>query len=1183
MPSPTEPRTQCWIDRGGTFTDCILWDPKAGTLRATKVLSSDTAPLEGIRLLLGLSPQDPIPPCEIRMGTTLATNALLERKGSPCALVISRGFGDLLHIGDQTRPELFSLDIVKPTPLPVATVEVDGRRAASGQVLTPLDEDTVLRTLRGLADDGLSSLAVTLMHAYLDGSTERRVAALAREAGFSHVSLSHEISGELGLLGRADTTAADAYLTPMIHAYVQGLLGELPGSDLRIMQSNGGLLSAAQFRGTDAVLSGPAAGAVAAASVARDLNLPEIIAFDMGGTSTDVSRFDGEFGRAFEATVAGVRIRAPMIAIHTVAAGGGSVCKIDGLRMVVGPQSAGADPGPLCYGRDHARELTLTDVALVLGRVIPEAFPFKLDVERAERGLDGVAQQLAARGTTWSRQDVAEGFFAIAVENMAAALREVSVARGYDVRTHAMVVFGGAGGQYACRVARRLGVKRLVFHPYAGALSAFGMAVAPVAWHGQRDAGRIALDDDSVRRWRDEVAILRNEGRAALDQEMKVGAECDVRSEVALRYHGTETALGVPISTSAAMRADFERRHLREFGCLRPEHPIEGATVRVSVEVRSAPFELPEVFGAVDTPAQTRPVWLDGALRQVPVYERDTLVVGHELRGPAMVVDSMGTVVLEDGYVAVRDHRGYLDVTDQRPHRQETSVDTAADPVLLEVFRNLFMSIAEQMGAVLRRTALSTNIRDRLDFSCAVFDREGALIANAPHIPVHLGAMGESVKSVLRSHPHPEPGDVMVTNDPADGGSHLPDLTVVTPVHDRAGEVQFFVASRGHHADIGGTTPGSMPPFSKRLEEEGIVFRNEKAVQGTRLDEDKVRALLEGGAWPARNPDENLADLQAQIAANEKGVQLLGDMVDRYGLEVVHAYMGHVQDNAAELVAEAIGDLGDGERRFEDTLDDGTRLAVRISVEGRRMKIDFTGTAPAQDNNLNAPKAVTMAAVLYVVRTLVGRPIPLNSGCLRPVDVHIPDNCLLSPEPFRAVAAGNVETSQRIVDVLLGALGLAAASQGTMNNVSFGTNDFGYYETVGGGAGATPRADGASAVHTHMTNSRVTDPEILESRFPIRLRRFEIRRGSGGAGLRLGGDGLIRELEFLIPMHASVISERRVVPPYGAEGGRPGALGQNALNGAPIPSKTFAAVQAGDVLTVLTPGGGGWGRPEEKP
>jgi 5-oxoprolinase (ATP-hydrolysing) len=768
----------------------------------------------------------------------------------------------------------------------------------------------------------------------------------------------------------------------------------------------------------------------------------------------------------------------------------------------------------------------------------------------------------------------------VAVENMAAAIQKVSVGRGHDVRTHSMVVFGGAGGQYACLIARRLGIRSLVFHPYAGALSAFGMGVANFEWHGERDAGRTSLEEPLPERWRRAFAELEAAGRAALTRDSGAGSRWDVRRQVALRYRGTETALVVDWGETSAMRSAFEALHRREFGYIRADHPIEAATLRVTVQVSGAKPELPPAKAGTGKPVRTAMLWSGGALVEAPVYHRESFPIDVEVPGPALVLDATGTVVVDAGFVALRNERDYLILQDTESDAGREVADTRVDPVLLEVFNNQFKSIAEQMGVVLQRTAMSTNIRDRLDFSCAVFDAEGGLVANAPHIPVHLGAMGESVRAVLAAHPTATPGQVFVTNDPAGGGSHLPDITVVTPVHDSAGALRFVVASRGHHADVGGLTPGSMPPFSTTLEEEGVVLRNLEIVSNGTFWETRLRDALTGGSYPARNPDENVADVQAQIAANEKGMQLLDELLARYGIDVVTAYMQHIQDNAAELTARAIEGLPDGEHSFEDRLDDGARIAVRVTVRGDSMEIDFAGTDSALANNLNAPRAVTMAAVLYVLRVLVGKPIPLNSGCMRPVTVRIPEGSLLSPEADRAVAAGNVETSQRIVDVLFGALGLAAASQGTMNNITFGDDSFAYYETLGGGAGATEHKPGASGVHTHMTNSKCTDPEVLETRFPIRIRRFELRRGSGGKGARAGGDGLIRELEFLAAMRVSVLSERRTVPPYGMRGGGPGAPGMNSLNGKQLAHRVTVEVSPGDVLRIETPGGGAWGDPK---
>jgi 5-oxoprolinase (ATP-hydrolysing) len=1141
------------------------------------MLSTDQAPLLGIRKLLGLRPDDPIPSSEVRMGTTLATNALLERGGCRCVLVADEGLGDLVRIGDQTRPDLFALDIDKPQPLPDGIIEVGARMAADGSVLRPLDSEPLRQALQEASNRGVESVAVALIHAYRDAALEHEVAAIAEEVGFTHVSVSNEISNELGLLGRTDTTVANAYLTPLLTHYLAELEKELGPGRLRMMQSNGGLVDASAFIGRNAVLSGPAAGVVATGAVADELGLPEVIGFDMGGTSTDVSRHSGGVSRVFETQIGGVRIRAPMIELHTVAAGGGSICKLEGRRMTVGPQSAGADPGPLCYGKPDASELTLTDVSLCLGRIAADRFPFALNEEGPRKRLEEIAASLRTEGVERTAADVAHGFLRVAAENMAAAIQKVSVGRGHDVRTHGMVVFGGAGGQYACLVARRLGMRSLVFHPYAGVLSAFGMGVANFEWHGERDAGRASLDDPLPQRWEDAFAELEASGRAALGRDAGSGARWNVRHQVELRYRGTETGLVVDRGEATAMRSAFESLHRHEFGYARAEHPIEAATLRVTVELRGVKPELPLVERGTDEPTRTAMLWSGGARVEAPVYRRENFPIDTEVRGPALVLDETGTVVIDAGFVAVRDARDYLILRDTESNLEHETTGTGADPVLLEVFNNRFKSIAEQMGVVLQRTAMSTNIRDRLDFSCAVFDAAGGLVANAPHIPVHLGAMSESVRAVLAAHPTTTPGKVFVTNDPSAGGSHLPDITVVTPVHDEDGALRFIVASRGHHADVGGITPGSMPPFSTKLEEEGVVLRNLEIVEGGAFRQELLRDVLTSGPYPARNPEENLADIQAQIAANEKGVQLLDELLARYGLDVVSAYMGHIQDNAADLTARAIEGLSDGEHSFEDRLDDGARIAVRVTVHGGSMEIDFEGTDRAADNNLNAPRAVTMAAILYVLRVLVGKPIPLNSGCMRPVVVRIPEGSLLSPEPGRAVAAGNVETSQRIVDVLFGALGLAAASQGTMNNITFGDDRFAYYETLGGGAGATERRSGASGVHTHMTNSKCTDPEVLETRFPIRIRRFALRQGSGGKGAHRGGDGLIRELEFLAPMRVSVLSERRTMPPYGMRGGGPGTPGMNLLNGKQLAHRVTVDVSPGDVLRIETPGGGAWG------
>lgn len=1199
-------RWQFWIDRGGTFTDCLGWAPQGSQtgaraeLRVAKVPSSDEAPLIAIRQLMGLAPGAPIPPCDVRMGTTLATNALLERSGARVGLVVTRGFGDVLRIGDQTRPDLFALDIVRPAPLPEAVLETDARGALDGSAGVRPDRAALVSGLEALRARGVESLAVLVLHAYQEpgASIEREVAEVARSVGFAHVGCSHEVDRAIGLVARGQTTVADAYLTPRLRAYLEGLSAALPGSTLRLMQSGGGLADVARFRGRDAVLSGPAAGVVALGHVARAVGAERAIGFDMGGTSTDVSRYEGAPERVYEAEIAGVPLRAPVMAIHTVAAGGGSVCRLEAGRLRVGPESAGARPGPICYGDPAAAQLTITDVDLALGRLAGDRFPFPLARGPAEAKLASLA---AEAGTT--PEALAAGFFRIANESMAEAIRRVSIARGHDVRAHALVVFGGAGGQHACEVARLLGMRRVVAHPLAGVLSAFGMGVAELAWNGHADAGRLPLDAVALARLAPQRAALEREGRAALAADGAEDARVRIVSRVDLRYAGTEAALTLPLDAAAGAGADsaansagacaqlaaaFEAEHRRELGYARPGHPIEVVAVRVEAVASSPPVTPPRVAAAVGVPVplRTTRLFAEGRFHEeVPVYSRESLGAGARLLGPALVLEATSTLCVDPGFALSVDDAGVI-LLDLLAGAEAAHAAAAAqgpsaapDPVDLAVFSNLFTSIAEQMGVVLGRTALSTNIRERRDYSCAVFDAGGGLVVNAPHIPVHLGAMSESVRAVFAAHPAPEPGDVYVTNDPAGGGSHLPDLTVVTPVHDAAGALRCFVASRGHHADVGGTTPGSMPPDARTLAEEGVVFRALRIVRDGALDRALVLSVLGSGPYPARRPAENVADLEAQIAANRTGARLVLEACARHGAAQITAYMGHVQDDAALRVADAIRGLPRGRRRFADALDDGTPVVVEVEArDDGTLRIDFEGTGAELPGNLNAPRAVTVAAVLYVLRCLVGVPIPLNGGCLRPVELRVPPRSLLDPGPERAVAAGNVETAQRVVDVLLGALGLAAASQGTMNNLTFGDASFGYYETLGGGAGATRARDGASAVHTHMTNTRITDPEVLEARFPVRVREFSVRRGSGGAGEQRGGDGLVRELELLRPLRVSLLAERRARAPWGLEGGAAGQPGRDTLDGVPLASKASVDAPAGAVLRLETPGGGGFGR-----
>ena len=1174
-------RWEFWIDRGGTFTDCIGREPGSGKLHVAKVLSTDDAEVTAIRRILALAPDVPIPACDVRMGTTLATNALLERKGVPCALLITRGFSDLLEIGTQARPNIFSLAIRKPAPLPERVIAISARCAADGAVIEPADAAVLEAELAGLPP--LQSAAVVVLHAPTHPDLERSIADRLRARGVDYVVCSHELASGAGLLVRAETAVIDAYLTPLLRRRLAELSGALAGSSLRLMQSSGGLTDADRLRGPNAILSGPAGGVVACARLVEQLGLGAGIGFDMGGTSTDVCRYESSFERVYEQEVAGLHLRAPTLSVHTVAAGGGSICRFDGRRFSVGPESAGAAPGPLCYGHPAATELTLTDVNLLLGRLQPDRFPLPLDRAAAERAIDRILAEVRALEPQLTAEEVAHGFVQIANTNMVEAIRQVSVSRGYDPRQHALIVFGGAGGQHACQIARLLGMQSVVFHPLSGVLSAYGMGLADSSWHAEIDATRSELSDAGLSALTRRLLELSEIGKAALRSED--AATLDVQLTFDLRYAGTLTTLDLDAQPAEALRQAFHDRHAREFGYARPDHAGELVTAHVEVIARRAvpgPPDAPPAPSPAPAPTRTAQVWFDASFVDTPVYEREALAIGVRLSGPLLVLEQTGTLVVDPGFELEAVAGGVLVVRDRRPADRPLELPAAGvrsgpDPVLLEIMANGFMSIAEQMGRVLQRTAISTNIRERLDFSCAVFDASAELIANAPHIPVHLGAMSESVAAVFARYPRPSPGDVFIVIDPAAGGSHLPDVTVVTPVHDASGSLRFFTASRGHHADIGGITPGSMPAFSSRLEEEGVVLSPLLIVARGRLDREGLLDRLRSASYPARDPNMNLADIEAQIASNLLGARLLDELLAKAGQATVLEYMDHVKRDAEARVVAEIRKLGTQDLSFEDALDDGSPVRVRCRTRGDRMVIDFSGTGPELPGNLNAPRAVTVAAVLYVLRLLVDHPIPLNAGCLRPIELVIPEGSLLSPRAGRAVAAGNVETSQRVVDVLLGALGKAAASQGTMNNLTFGDATFGYYETIGGGAGAGPGFHGASGVQTHMTNTRITDPEILEARYPVRLVRFELRRGSGGSGRWRGGDGLVREIEALRPLEAAILSERRSRAPYGLQGGSAAATGRNLLNGQLLPAKCRLRLEPGDRLRIETPGGGGYG------
>ncbi len=1205
----TPGRWQFWIDRGGTFTDVVGRRPDGGVVTC-KLLSDNPeryadAAVAGIRHLLGLADWQPIPVRDIasvKMGTTVATNALLERTGERTVLVITKGFGHQLRIGYQNRPDIFARHIVLPALLYGRVIEVPERLLADGTVETPLDLPAARIGLEEAYAEGFRAAAVVFLHGYRNPIHERQVAALARSVGFTQVSVSHKVSPLMKLVGRGDTTVVDAYLTPGLRRYVEQVERELPGVKLMFMQSNGGLTEARAFEGKDAVLSGPAGGVVGAVRTARMAGFERVIGFDMGGTSTDVSHYAGEFERSFETQVAGVRLRAPMLHIHTVAAGGGSVCSFDGTRFRVGPESAGANPGPACYRRGGP--LTVTDCNVMVGKLHPELFPAvfglggdqPLDTEAVAARFKTLAEELERKtGLRRSPAEVAEGFLRVAVENMAAAIKKVSIQRGHDVSDYTLVSFGGAGGQHACMVADALGMKRVFIHPHAGVLSAYGIGLADTVVIRER-AVEARLKPELMDPLNELLAALEDEGRDELARQGVPEARVSVRRLAHIKYDGTDTALAVDVDEEGGLTRNFETVHHKRFGFVMAgkELVVEAVSVETTGETDIPEDKVVEGGGRPGLPLPRRLATIaatfGGKRLQVPVFDRDSLLPGNRMLGPAIIREANATTVVEPGWMADVTSRDHLVLSRNEPLLARLPAAAGVDPVMLEVFNNLFMSIAEQMGFTLEKTAYSINIKERLDFSCAVFDGAGGLIANAPHMPVHLGSMGESVRAVLhRCREGMKPGDVFMLNDPYHGGTHLPDITVVTPVFaERGGELLFFVASRGHHADIGGITPGSMPPDSKRIEEEGVLIDVTQLVRGGRFLETEVAALLTSGPHPVRNLSQNIGDLKAQIAANEKGVAELRRMVSQYGLATVRAYMGYVQANAEEQVRRVLDTLDDG--KFAVELDNCARIQVKISIdrEKRTATVDFTGTSPQQDNNFNAPLAVTRAAVLYVFRTLVESDIPLNEGCLKPLSLIVPKGSMLYPVYPAAVVAGNVETSQCITDCLYGALGALASAQGTMNNVTFGNERFQYYETVCGGSGAGYTFDGTSAVHTHMTNSRLTDPEVLEWRYPVLVEAFRIRSGSGGLGRFHGGHGTVRRLRFLEPMSVALLANRHRVPPFGLNGGyagKPGAAWIKRADGGRtwLRSTDRAEVTAGDVFVIQTPGGGGYGPPEGEP
>jgi 5-oxoprolinase (ATP-hydrolysing) len=1201
---------QFWIDRGGTFTDIVARSPD-GQLQTRKLLSENAArypdaAVAGIRDVLGLSGDEAIPAGVIdavKMGTTVATNALLERRGARTLLVVNVGFADALRIGDQARPRLFDLSIVRPVPLYERVVEVPGRVGADGREIEPLDQDAVRAVLDAAREEGIEACAIALMHSWKFPAHERRIAVLARAAGFLQVSASHEVSPVMRLIPRAQTSVADASLSPVLRRHVDSVAAELGGVKLFFMQSHGGLTGAAAFRGKDAILSGPAGGLVGAVRTAAMAGFDRVIGFDMGGTSTDVSLYDGAFERVPVSDIAGLRLAVPMLAIHTVAAGGGSVLHFDGARMRVGPDSAGADPGPASYRRGGP--LTVTDANICLGRISPTHFPAifgeggdqPLDADAVVREFAALAERTSqSAGVRQSPESVADGFVRIAVANMANAIRKISIQKGYDAAQFALVCFGGAGGQHACLVADELGIDTVLAHPLAGVLSAYGMGLADQTAIRERSVEQ-SLACALLPLLETQADELAGEARSAL---LSFGAEtrCVVeRRFVRLRYAGTDAALQVPLTSAGEMATAFSDLHRMRFGFAVPERALIVQDVVVEATLPGEAVvetRLAQRDAGVPEPIGILPMWSGGRMHETCVFERSSLRAGDVLTGPALVCEASATTVVEQGWQAQVEACGSM-VLRAAPQRGSNNPKcfasffqkrrpSFADPVLLEVFGNLFMNVAEQAGAVLQNTAMSVNIRERLDFSCAIFDALGRLVANAPHVPVHLGAMGASVQAVMASRGDTwRPGDSVALNNPAHGGTHLPDVTVITPVFgDDGGQIRFFVACRGHHADVGGTTPGSTPPASRTLEEEGVVIDDFLLVSGGEFHETAFRDLLAQARYPARSPDVNVADIKAQLASNAACAEGLRRAVERHGWEMVRAYMGHVMDHAEESIRRVIEGLHDGALAY--VMDDGSplRVSVRIDRQARAATIDFTGTGSQRSDNFNAPEAVTRAVVLYVFRCLAGGDIPLNDGCLKPLTLVIPTGSFLSPCADAAVVAGNTEVSQAVCCALFGALGVMASSQATMNNLLFGDANRQYYETIGGGAGAGDGFDGQSAVQTHMTNTRMTDPEVLETRYPVRVEAFAIRRGSGGDGRWRGGDGIVRRLRFLEPMTAVFVSSRRQVAPFGLAGGADGATGLQWVERADgalleLQGTDREEMMPGDVFAVLTPGGGGFG------
>lgn len=1192
MQRGADPHGTAQVRRFDSATGRVEHDGGAGFTPGLVELDSEVeAPVLAAHLVTGTPLDQPLPPIQLRLATTRGTNALLERSGRPTALVVTRGFADLLRIGTQQRPDLFALDIEKPAPLHENVIEVAEAVDANGAVLAPPDESRLRHDAERLVRSGVRCAAIAFKNAYVNDAHERCVESILREAGFTHVTRSTALAPLIRLLPRAETALVNTYLAPIVGGYLDSVGRHIPTSATTVMTSAGGLIGATGYRPCDSLLSGPAGGVAGAAAVARIVGESRVLSFDMGGTSTDVARWAGDFEYTFEHQVGDARLLAPALAIQSVAAGGGSICWFDGHRLRVGPQSAGASPGPACYGLGGP--LTVTDVNLLLGRLDVTRFQTPLDQLAAERRCDGLlAQVRETANDPVARDQLLADLLAIANSHMADAISRISLRRGFDPGEHALVAFGGAGGQHACAIADLLGINRIIAPADAGLLSAVGLNGARIERFAHRQVLRAlaAMQPGELK-----AIVAELESHAVRMVRDDAPGESDIvvrRRMVEVRVLGQDSTLTIEFQDEAGIERQFRSEYQRLFG-IEPPGRLEVEAIRVIACTQGDHDPSPgAALNALTAPAATPPRHIEmtvgGVRAPVAVFDRETMRNTSAAPGPALLVDQHSTTLVEAGWTYRSSDAGHVIIErcTVGERSDEQAVADRSEAARLELFTNRFRAVVEDMGELLRRMAQSTNVKERLDFSCALLDSEARLVANAPHIPVHLGAMGCCVRAV-REALELKPGDVVVTNHPGFGGSHLPDITLITPVFD-GDALLGYVANRAHHAELGGARPGSMPPDATTLAAEGVVIPPMYVARQDRIDWSPVRTLLSGPPHPSRLVEVNLADLSAALAANRHGAAALRGLVASHGRATMAHYMRALRQHAADAMRRALTALGDQTGRAVEHLDDGTTLAVTVHTRDGHATIDFSGCSPVHHGNLNATPAIVHSAVMYVLRLLVRESLPLNEGLLEPVEIILPPHCLLNP-PFGdradrcpAVVGGNTETSQRLVDTLIKALGLAACSQGTMNNVLFGSASFGYYETICGGSGATAQRAGADAVHTHMTNTRITDAEVLEHRYPVRVHRFAIRRGSGGAGAHRGGDGVVREIEFLAPASLSVLTQHRIQSPFGAAGGAAGCTGRQFVrrsNGEfhHLSSIDGCEVRPGDRFIIETPGGGGWG------